>query len=743
MNLPASYDEAPVPGTAGLGSGIRIGLGSGSDRLSLRKLVQLLRRRLWIFAGTFVLIVAVGALITLLQPKMYQADATVLLKSSGQKLEQRVTDQTGAEQMGGLDGDAAVSTEIQVITSLDIARRIVASLGLTTKPALLQRILGPDSEPIDPANLSPEQRKQLPDDLARLVRSGISASRVGTSYSVQITYRHSDPEIAALLANAFAEEYVKSQVVDKRQVATEAATFLSGKVEQLRQQATDDFAAVQNYRIGNGLLSNSATALTEQDISVYNQQAASARAEAAADAARLGTARAQLRGGSTGDDVGEALSSSVVSSLRIQRAQLAARIADLSSRYGDRYPDLIRAREELATLDRQIQDEIDRVISNLEAKQAVSAQRLSSLDSTLGATKGTLARNNSALVTLDDLQRRAQASQGLYESYLARYRELMAGSGTEQPEARLLSEAIPPAGPYSPKLFLNLLLAGMVGLVAGLIVAIWAELQYEGLTTSDDIEKRIGLSFLGLVPENGSLEKHADSPLATLSEMPNSILAESIRAIFAATHIPISGRAKVLAITSALPGEGKTALTAMLGHTASAMGARTAIVDCDVLQRGLSRLNETTSGNGLREVIAGECKLDEALRYSHDGRLAVLPISSRARAGERLTDNAAIQGVLAQLKDKFDLVLLDCPPLLAIAEAREIAGLGDGVLLTVRWRKTAEDAVRAAARLLPPHLSSYIGIVLSRVNLRKQSRYSNGSTSDYASASQGYLSAAA
>lgn len=739
MNLPGRFNEAGIPAPAGMAGGLAERVGTNDDdRLSLRRLVNLLRRRIWILIGTFVLIVALGLAFTLMQPKIYQADAFVMLKSSGQRLDERVTDQASDPK---LSGDADVSTEIQVITSHDIARRVVRTLGLVEKPALLARLMAPGRLETDPASLSPADREKFEDRVVRMVRGGLSAIRVGTSYSLQVSYKHRDPEIAALVANGFADEYVKAQVDDKQQVASEAGEFLAGKVEELRRQATNDFAAVQDYRVSHGLLSSSATALTEQDISVYNQQAASARAEAAADAARLATARSQLQRGSHGDDVGEALSSPVVSSLRTQRSQIGARVADLSTRYGPRHPELARAREELAAVDRQIQEEIDRVISNLEAKSAVSSQRLASLNETLGSARGTLAANNSALVTLDDLQRRAEASQGLYESYLGRYRQLMAGSGTEQPEARVLTAAITPSRPFSPNLFVNMVLAGLVGMVIALVVAIWAELQYRGLTTADDVEKRLGLPYLGLVPENGTLDVHAETPLDTLRDMPNSILAESVRSIYAAAHIPVAGRAKVLAVSSALPSEGKTALAAMLGYTASATGVRAVIVDCDIMLRGLSRLSGV-SGKGLREVAANDCDLDTALHYLVGDRLAILPITSRGQDGERLVGKGAIQAIVAQLKERFDVVILDCPPLLALAEAREIAALADGVILAARWRKTMDDAVRSAAKLLPAHLNNYTGVVLTRVDLRRQSRYAEGAGSSY-SAYQRYVAAAA
>jgi uncharacterized protein involved in exopolysaccharide biosynthesis/Mrp family chromosome partitioning ATPase len=752
MNLPGTY-ERPHQSLEMQGMGRGVGDAfpdAGDDRFHFRQLLNILSRRTRLFALTVAAMLALGIIITAMQPRVYEASSVVLLRNYDQKLEQRVTKSEDDQEMRG---DADVSTEIQVIGSMDMADRVARSLRLVENPAfnpyldpqpsLIGRLLGQSIEPVDLKKLTPAERQEMEASIARLVRSGLSVQRIGTSYSVAIIYNSRDPALAAQIANAYATEYVQSQITSKQHTTDEATSFLAKKVEELRHQATADFAAVQAYRVRNGLLSNSATALAEQDISVYNQQTATARAEAAADVARLNTALAQLRRGSSGDDVGEALDSPVVSSLRTQRAQIGARVADLSARYGSRHPELLRAKEELASVDGQIQEEIDRVISNLEAKSAVSRQRLGSLNSSLGQAEGELAQNNTALVALDDLQRRSEASQGLYESYLGRYRELMAGSGTEQSEARLLTEAIPPYLPSSPRVMLNLALALLLGLVMGVVAAIAAEMQYKGLTTAADVEKRLGLPYLGLTPDHKSLDEFGDDPLETLALYPNSVLAESVRGIYSATHIPVAGRAKVLAVTSALPGEGKTMLSAMLGLTAAKLGARAVVVDCDIVLRGLSHLTgfDYGDGLGLRMLVAGECTLAQAVRPTNFERLSVLPITTRAEAGERLTGNGAINAIVAQLKEQFDVVILDCAPLLAIAEARDIAALADGVIIAAHWRKTSSDAVRSAAKLLPARLAAYTGVVLSRVNLRKQNRYANDDSSSYAASYQRYVAA--
>lgn len=747
MTLPKIFNEPYAPHGGRIGQVMEPGAEVRErDRLDFRGFITILRRRLRILLTIVALFLALGILVSMLQQKIYDASAFVLLKSSGEKLEERVTERP---EQQGMVGDADVSTEIQVIGSLDLSQRVVRNLKLVENPAfnpLLVRqtsLFGDTREPVNLATLTPEQRSKVENQVIQNVRRGLGAERLGTAYAVRIGYRSSDPEIAAQLANAFAEEYVQWQVAQKKEATLEATEFLASKVAELRQQATADFGAVQKYRVQNGLLSNAATGLAEQDISVYNQQSATARAEAAADAARLSTARRQLEGGSNGEDVGEALSSSVVSSLRTQRAQIATRVADLSARYGARHPDLIRAREELAEIDRQIQAEIDRVISNLEAKTEVSRGRLASIESSLGAAKSVLGRNNNALVTLDDLQRRADASKGLYESYLSRYQQVMAGSGTEQPEAKIVASAFPPPAPSSPNIPLNLILAGLCGVLFGVIAAMAAEMQYKGLTTAEDVETRVGLPYLGLTPESSTLENHAASPIETLIEQPDSLLAEAVRAIHSATHLPSNGRARVIAVSSAVPGEGKTVLSAMLGLTAAASGANVVVIDCDILLRGLSRLASASDGPGLREITSGSATIDDAIRQWDGSSLKFVPITSQPEPGERLTSNGAIHAVIGQLKERFDLIVLDCPPLLAITEAREIAALADGVVLAVHWRKTSSDAVRAAARLLPARLAAYTGVVLSRVDMRKQRRYANDETTTYATAYQRYLVAAA
>ena len=156
------------------------------------------------------------------------------------------------------------------------------------------------------------------------------------------------------------------------------------------------------------------------------------------------------------------------------------------------------------------------------------------------------------------------------------------------------------------------------------------------------------------VGDHTSLDEYAGNPLDTLAAFPNSVLAESVRGIYSATHIPVMGRAKVLAVTSALPGEGKTMLSAMLGLTASSSGARAVVVDCDIMLRGLSRLAgfDYDDGPGLRTLISGKCTLEDAVRaQAMPAAAEAVEVRVAALGEDRLLIGAAEAAFGALLED--------------------------------------------------------------------------------------------
>jgi succinoglycan biosynthesis transport protein ExoP len=731
MNLPDSYRG----GTGGppTTSFAPRPISEPRDRLDLRTLVSIFRRRIVMFGAIVGICVLLALLFTIRQPKEYSASADVVMNLR----QEAVTPDDQRQQAEAPRRDDDIETELQIITSQALASEVIRELrldrdasfvGMASRGrgmlASLRNAVGLAPAPTPPTatELARRQRALTDTLLARL-----KAARIGTAYAIRISYVDINPVRSAAVANAFARLYSANQVNEDRLENGKAIRLLEDRIGALRAQARADFQAVQNFRIANNLLGQNATALGEQELIAYNQQVALARADAASDQARLDAARAQIGRGSTGDDVGDALSSPVIHTLRAQRATISTRIADLSGRYLDSHPELITARRELADVDSQIQAEVQRTMSSLSARASASRQRQGSVEGNMGSARASLARNNGALVGLDDLSRRAQASQALYESYLGRYKQVLAQSGTERADARILSEAKVPGRAQSPNVPLNLLLGLVVGTLLGAGASLAAESAYDGLTTGDDVEERTGMRYLGGVPLLASIEPRGDDPLDTVARWPGSAFAESIRSLLTSARQGSGGRRQVFMVTSALPGEGKTSIAACLARSAALGGERVIVIECDLVRRSLSKVMKTDEkAPGLRELLAGRASIAEVIVRDAESEALILPVTTPFGRGERLLEKGHFHALLAQLREEFDLIILDAAPILPIAETRELATLADSVILVAQWRKTPDSAVRSALRLMPLHAISDIGGVLNHVDMRKQSYFGYG-----------------
>lgn len=677
---------------------------TSSDRLNWHEIVAIFNRRRTLFAIVALVIFAIATLLTWRMPDRYTATAEVALIRVGDQVAPKGSSVVSDEQKSD-----DVDTEVQVITSRELAGKVADKLGLVA----------------DPAYGGQGRSREIAID--RLL-ANLTAQRIKSAFVISVTYEDGQPERTAKVANMFAQLYTEQQVDAKREANNRATTFLSNQIAQLRTQAQNDMRALQDYRISNNLLSTGGTTLSEQEISAYNQQVAMARAQAAQDSARFATARGQMVRGANGADIGQSLASPVIQGLRQQRATTSAKVADLSSRYGKRYPELVQARSQLRDVDLQIQTEVLRELSSLDAEARVSAQRLASLQSSLGAAHSALERNNRAMTSLDDLTRRATTSQALYESYLDRYKSVAAQAGTEAPNARVLSAAAVPRAPSSPRVFLNLAFGLLLALGLGAIVAIATEMFYTGFTTGDEVERRLGLRYLGGIPALRSIKPREATPLATVERYPRSGFAESFKAILASLRHGNGAAHRVIAVTSALPGEGKSTMAICLAAAASiGTNDRILVIDLDVARHGLSDQTVTDMNRpGLRAVLREGAAVDEALIRIAGSSFFVLPITAPFEKDEQITRGGVVNELVARLREHFSLIILDCPPLLPVAEARDLVAMADDVIVVAAWRQTKESALLGAIRLLPPSIGARAGVALTRIDLKKQARYGAG-----------------
>jgi polysaccharide biosynthesis transport protein len=714
--------------------------------IDIHQLIAAFRRRLRLIAGVALIVLTAAVIYTFQQTPRYTATANVMLDTR----QQQVVDVNAV--MSGLPADSAsVDSEVQVLKSRSLAEKVVIEQKLEedsefnpalAEPGPLQQLLkfGRSAAPVRAGPADPVMQRRQHEAVVDRVLGRLSVRRAGLTYLIDVSFTSEDPVKAAKIANAFASRYLVEQLDAKFDATQQANVWLNTKVGEIRQQVVAAETAVQQYRIANNLMSSQGATLTEQQISTLDQQVAMTRAQQAEADARVSTARRQLAQGSTGEDVGEALSSPVVQQLRRQRAEVSTRVADLEGRYGERHPDLLKAKREMTDLDSQIQAEIGRIISNLEAQAQVARQRTASIAGSAGSAKGELAANNRASIRLNELERNAEAARALYESFLGRFKETSAQQGLETSDARVISQAKVPNGPSYPNKGLNLMLGVALALGAGLGAAVLAEALDSGLSTADDVERHLDLPYLGAIPSLASTLEDAKAiaangktaPVDYVVQRPLSSFSEAFRNLRASVMFSRVGETvKVIAITSSLPGEGKTTTSIALARTMGIAGASAVVVDCDLRQRGVNRILADEPVNGLLEVLNGAVTLDQALVRDEASGIMILPLAKSAYTPKDVFGTPAMRRLLAELRQRFDVVVLDTAPVLPIADTRVLAPLADTVVLLTRWRKTPRKAAEASLRLLHSVNAHVAGAALTQVDLKAQAKYGYGDPGYY------------
>ena len=712
------------------------------ERMHLRQLFGILLQRaklgLGVAAVVFVLVLAGFAVKT----PTYSAMGSVVVDPKHQNLA------TENPQQAGLPPDtSAVDTQVEVLRSPALAEAVVRRLKLYNDPEFNPNMkrglfgLAPAHPPI--ANPDAEL-------LARTTNALMShmwAHRAGLTYVIEIGATSTSPNKAAMLTNNIMDTYLNRQLDVKLSAVTRANSELGMSLEKMRQDAETAEARVQEYKNAHGLFSAEGSTMAEQEVSTLNQQIAIAKADAAEKRARLIAAQAQLRNGNAGADVGAALGSDTIKELRKREAELSVKLAQLNTDFTPEYPEVKRTAAELRDIRTQIQGEINRILSSLRAEAQAADGRQASLLASRGAAQGGLAANGEAQVGMLALQQRADAAKQIYEAYLNRAKQVAAEGSLQQADATINSLAQVPTAPASPNMKLAAALALLAGIFAAGAAMLTAEFWDKHLRSRLDVERDLGVPFAGVLPDFRSVKPKglrgpAAEPEEYLVSHPFSGFAEAFRNLRAFLMVSARGDdAKLIAVTSAVPREGKSLTSFCLARTLALSGARVALVDCDLRQRGTTKL----SGHhevGLVEVVQDKIPLSEALIHDPKSNCFVLPACGKSVPYD-LFSNPETDEVLRQLCDQFDYVILDAPPILGVADARLLAAKADRVLYLVQWNKTPLRAAQSAIDILQECGANVAGALLTKVNVKGQARYGYGDSSDYYGYFKNYYIAAA
>lgn len=708
--------------------------GEGARRSLLpdpKFLLMVFRRRLWLFIAAVVLVLSAVALAVLTATPRYIATASVLI-------EPRKNDTIDLQSVvQGLPADTnVVDTQVQILGSPTTALAVVRRLHLDRDPEFV-------AEEEAPAATAPKGAPTMTAD-ERIATSAvlrrINIKRAGLTYVIDISAQSRSGEKAAAIANAFASEYIADQAARRSGVSENAASFVSKRANELRGQAVADDAAVQRYMIANNLMSANGATMAEQEVSQLNQQIAEAQSALAQERGKLAAARGQLGRGGGGADIGAVLASETIRNLRQQEATASAALATLQARYGDLYPEVAKAKDNLADVRAQLAAERQRIVSTLQANVQVAQSGLASLEASRGRARGALVANSTAQVGLLELQRKAEASRAIYTAFLQRAKETAATTNLPQADASISSIARLPDGASWPNKKLAALLGGVLAIVVGFVAIGVAEYLDGSIGTREDVENRLDTLYAGAIPDLRSAagrDSRGVPPHLYILSHPFSAFTEALRAVGSFVTKRGGAGAKVLTITSPLPREGKTTLSICLARVMAMGRSRVVLVDADLRRHSVTNMLLPGHEERLLRVLDGSMPLDQALVKDEATDLWILPTAGPTDTEDYLTPER-VERLFAMLRERFDVVIVDTAPVLGVVDTRVLAQQADVTLLIARWRQTAIKAAQTALDTLDQAGAQVGGVALSMVDIRQYASTGHADTYGYHKKFTGY-----
>jgi capsular exopolysaccharide synthesis family protein len=530
----------------------------------------------------------------------------------------------------------------------------------------------------------------------------------------------------------------------KFEATQRANDWLNTRVSDLRENVRVAEQAAQAYREQNQLIQTQAGgSVSEQQLAQLNNQLIEARTELARAEARVSQVRAIGDQEELANSLLEVLSSPLIQRLKEQQAEVQRRRAELATRYGPKHPRMINIEAELTDVADKIETEIGRVVAGIRSEAEIAAIRVEALEKNLSALKKENFEASRAQVQLRELEREAQASRVLLETFLARFKETTSQEGLQQADARIISRADVPTIPSFPKKKLSLLLVIFASASIGVGLVFLLEALDNGYRNFDQLRQDLKLRGLGMIPLVGRSKLKNQRPEEYLTSKPTSSFAEAHRNIHAS--LMFSGlenkEKKVLTITSSVPGEGKSTASLCMGQILGRTGLKVLIVEADlrrpVLRHRLSI--DSRKYASLNDVLEPVDDTQAGLEIYTDPTSGVQFLwGDKHDDPQRLFTSEKFTQFVRDARDRYDLVLIDTPPVMAVSDVMVISRQTDALLFVVQWEKTARTIVKSAVEQLRHTSTSIAGVVLTQVDVQRHQGYGYGDQGYYYGTKSGY-----
>jgi capsular exopolysaccharide synthesis family protein len=464
---------------------------------------------------------------------------------------------------------------------------------------------------------------------------------------------------------------------------------------------------------------------SDEEVAALTQELIRTQAERVATQAKLDGIRQVRSSGQSLASVPEVMMSPMIADLRLQEMELLRTEAQLSQEYGPRHPMILQLQADKDKIAARVDAETRNIIAGLANQVGTIQAREQTLQASLARARSTSTDNSRAEIQLRLLEGEVASTRTLYTMLLDRFKELTAQRELLEPGVRVISAAGVPVKPSAPQVKL-IAGAGFIGsLMFGTLLAFVIDRLDRGLRTGRQAEEVLNLPHIGLVPKlGGAVRGHGAHRY--LADKPTSAYAEAIRGVQTALCFSnVEQPPQVVLVTSSVPGEGKTTLALSLATLLAQSGYRTVAVDLDLRRPNLGLPSREAGGGDLVDYVRGEKMLDEILHeVDHVYNLHIVPARRLTVSPIDLLTSGRMASLMAELRARYDYVVLDSPPLLGMSDTRFAARLADAIVFVVRWSKTGEEVALKALDALRDSGVPIAGAVLTQVDIRRHRKYS-------------------
>jgi succinoglycan biosynthesis transport protein ExoP len=678
------------------------------------KYLGLALKHRWLILSCCVGGLAIGFLVTFMSTPIYQATATIKVDLVAARVVKLDT-AADANTEGG-DARRFYQTQHEILRSRSLAERVASNLDLRADPGfvnprpssswakLRRMIFGEKSgEKLDLA-----QRKAI---AASLIQRGLNFVQAQNSSVIRISFDNPDPIWAQTIANAVAQVFTEANLERRYGSTAYSRKFLEEKLAELKVKLEDSEKTLVAYAEKEQIITakgKDQQTLADADLVSLNAALQQVRAD------RIRAEEQWDQASKTKELIlPQILNDKSISVLREKRAILASEYQEKLATFKPDYPDMRKLKAQIAQFDSEIDRAVTVIKGSLKAHYESLRQQEELLQKNIEEARGKVLTDRNKNIQMQILQREVDSTRTLYDGLLQQYKDIGVAGATGVNNVSVIDRAGVPGDPYKPSLSKNLQFWLMIGLFAAAAAVAALEIWDDTFKSPEDIEDQLGLTVLGLIPriKENVLERLRDSPVSSISE--------AYRSLRTALQFSTSdGLPKSLIITSSCPGEGKSTTSIALGINFAQLGMKVLLIDADLRNPSAHRLLGREAESGLTNYLVGAASAQDILQATDVSGLMFMASGPVPPNPAELLAGQNMARLLYTAGENFDVVIVDAPPVLGLADAPLLASVAAGTMLVLGAGETKRGVVKATLKRLHFARAQVVGIVVNKFDMR-------------------------